>query len=164
LRSRLGQPGKARPHYLEALRLNPDHALAHFGFAALLDTQGEPAAAVSHYKDGLKTQPENKVAANNLAWLLATHHRDEIRDPAEALRIALELNAASGDKVPNILDTLSAAQAASGDFEAAAKTAQRAIVITKAAGDDVFVTVMTKRLTLYQAGKPYIDESVQAEE
>jgi len=168
LQARLGQPSKARPHFVEALRLNPDNALAHFGFAVLLAAQGEPAAAASHYRSGLIAQPENKIAANNLAWLLATHNRDEIRNPAEALRIAIELNEASGNKVPNILDTLGAAQAASGDFEAAAKTVQRAIAITKAAGDKAagdneFAADMTKRLALYQAGKPYFEESVQAE-
>lgn len=163
LRSRLGQPGKARPHYLETLRLKPDHALAHYGLAVLLTAQGEAAEAVSHYRSSLKSQPENRMAANNLAWLLATHGGEDIRDPAEALRIAIKLNATTGDKVPNILDTLGAAQAASGDFEAAARTAQRAIGIAKAAGHDRLVANMTKRLALYQAGKPFVDRSVEAE-
>ena len=163
LRSRLNQPEKARTHYSESLRLRPNHALAHFGLAALLADQGEAAAAVSHYKEGLKIQPDSRFAANNLAWLLATHRHDEVRDPAEALRIARDLNAASGNQIPNILDTLSAAQAASGDFVGATKTARRAIEISQAAGNNRFATEMTDRLTLYQAGKPFLEMPVRAD-
>jgi Flp pilus assembly protein TadD/thiol-disulfide isomerase/thioredoxin len=157
LRSRLGQVAEARKHYDLALAQKPEHVLANFGFAALLAAQGEAAKAVTHYKSGLDSQPGNHVAANNLAWLFATHPDDTIRDPAEALRIAQEINAATGNRVANILDTLSAAQAASGEFDAAAATAEQAIGIANAAGDLTFAADLSKRLLLYQAGKPYLE-------
>lgn len=155
LRSRLGQAVEARRHYEAALQQEPGHALANFGFAALLAAHGDAVRAVSHYQRGLKSQPGNHVAANNLAWILGTHPDDTIRNPAEALRLAREINAATGDKLPNILDTLSAAEAASGEFQAAASTAERAFKIASETGKQALAADLAKRLALYQAGKPY---------
>jgi tetratricopeptide (TPR) repeat protein len=158
LRSRLGQASEARLHYQAALKLNPDHPLANFEFAALLAGQGDATRAVSLYKSGLKSQPGNHVAANNLAWLLATHPDDKVRNPAEGLRLAQELNSTTGNKVSNILDTLGAAQAANGNFQEAVRTAQRAIILAKAAKQDSLAAGLTTRLNQYKAGKPFVEE------
>ena len=158
LRSRLGQASEARLHYEATLNLNPAHALANFGFAALLAAQGDAAHAVSLYKTGLESQPGNHVAANNLAWLLATHPDNKVRNPAEALRMALELNSATGNRISTVLDTLSAAQAATGNFQDAVKTVQRAIMLAKAANNKSLTAGLTARLGQYKAGKPFVAE------
>lgn len=157
LHSRLRQTQKARTHFHEVLRLKPDHALAHFGFAALLASQGEPKEAVLHYRAGLSTQPENALASNNLAWLLATHPSPDIRQSGEALRLAIALNEATGNKIPNILDTLAAAQAGLGQFEAAATSARRALSLAEKAGSQQLVTGLKTRLALYDKRKAFLE-------
>ena len=161
LQARLGQPGKARRHFEKALRLNPNDSLAHFQFAAFLAPR-DPATAISRYRTGLHLQPGNRFAANNLAWLLATHPRKEIRNPAEALKIALRLDRESGGRAPNLLDTLAAAQAATGDFEAAAATTRKALSLPQTAQNQQLAEGLNTRLTHYLEGKPYLEtESAQ---
>ena len=154
LQARLGQPEKARRHFEKALRLSPDDSLAHFQFAAFLAPR-DPATAISRYRTGLHLQPDNRFAANDLAWLLATHPRKEIRNPAEALKIALRLDRESGGTVPNLLDTLAAAQAATGDFEAAAATTRKALSLPQTAQNKQLAEGLNSRLTHYLEGKPY---------
>jgi tetratricopeptide (TPR) repeat protein len=161
LQARLDQPEKARRHFEKALQLNPDDSLAHFQFAAFLAPR-DPATAISRYRTGLHLQPDNRFAANNLAWLLATHPREEIRNPAEALKIALRLDRESGGTVPNLLDTLAAAQAATGDFEAAAATTRKALSLPQTAQNQQLAEGLNTRLTHYVEGKPYLEtESAQ---
>lgn len=157
LHSRLRQAQKARTHFQEVLRLKPDHALAHFGLAALLASKSEPKEAVSHYRAGLSAQPGNALASNNLAWLLATHPSPEIREPEEAHRLAIALNEETGNKIPNLLDTLAAAQAGLGQFEAAAATARRALSLAEKAGNLQLVTGLKSRLPLYEKREAFLE-------
>lgn len=91
LLAHLGQIAEANREYVELLGRDPKIGLAHFEYAHIL-AQTEPAAAVSRYKTGLALLPDNKFAANNLAWLLATHPDDRVRNPAEALAMARKLD------------------------------------------------------------------------
>ena len=155
--SRLGDLAKARGHYEEALRLNPSHALANFEFAALLQTSGESERSITLYRRGLETQPGNILAANNLAWILATHADPTVRDPDEALEIAQRINEATGDKVPNILDTLGVALAAKGNFEGAIHTTTKAVKIAQETNQDELVTQLERRLASYREGTPFFE-------
>ena len=56
---------------------------------------------------------------------------------------------------PGILDTLAAAQAANGQFDAAAKTASLAIEISREKGQDSLAQKIQKRLDLYKRQKAY---------
>jgi hypothetical protein len=134
--------------------LNPDDGLTHFDFASFL-VPSNPAGAVSHFRTGLRLQPDNRFAANNLAWLLATHPDERIRKPAEALEMVTKINQETGGQIPNILDTLAAAQAATGDFKAAAATAGRALALPGTAQNPQLAAALKERLTLYQKGKPF---------
>ena len=75
------------------------------------------------------------VAANNLAWLLATHPDAELRDGAEAVRVAERMCEAVPAPPPVLLDTLSAAYAEAGRFDDALRTVDRAIAAAEKAGD-----------------------------
>jgi len=112
---------------------------------------------VSHYRAGLSAQPGNALASNNLAWLLATHPSPEIREPEEAHRLAIALNESTGNKIPNILDTLAAAQAGLGQFEAAAATAHRALSLAEKAGNLQLVTGVKSRLALYEKREAFLE-------
>ena len=56
---------------------------------------------------------------------------------------------------PAALDTLAAAQAASGKYTLAVKTAQTAIRLAKSQGKKPLADAIAKRLLSYQQGKPY---------
>ena len=156
LMARFGRKEETRKHFEAALENDPQNALAHFGFAAFLESSHEGAAAVRHYRTGLSIQPGNHLAKNNLAWILATSAEESVRAPEAALLLARELNVATGDQVPNILDTLSAAEASVGNFEEAAGIAQRAIQLTKGDRAQQMIEDLGERLKLYNDRKPFI--------
>jgi spermidine synthase len=108
-------------------------------------------------REALRLSPKNVEAANNLAWLLATSHDSSLREPDEAIRviegIALE------SQHPGLLDTLAAAYAAAGRFDAAVATAGRAANGAAALGDEIAASEFRARLSLYRRGEQYIEEN-----
>jgi len=65
---------KAAEHYLEALRINPRYADAHYNIALLYQTTGETLKAVRHWKTYLKVDP-------NSSWaIIARRELQKIRD------------------------------------------------------------------------------------
>ena len=56
------------------------------------------------------------------------------------------------------VDTLSVAYGAVGKFSEAIETAQKALVLAQASGDDYAQKEISKHLELYKAGRPYWEE------
>lgn len=158
LMARVGKTQEVRKHFELALKSDPRNFLAHFGLAAFLDASGEVASAVLHYREGLVLQPGNHLAKNNLAWILVTSPDKSVRDPEAGLVLARELNIATGERVPNILDTLSAAEASVGNFEEAVRIGQRAIQLMEGNAAQNMIAGLKKRVKLYEAGKPFFQE------
>ncbi len=145
----------ARAAFQEALRLDPSYAPAHLHLAIVLQLTGHRVEAIQHLSEALRLDPRLDVAANNLAWLLATGQDETLRDPERAVQIAGDLVARTPEPSPKLLDTLAAAQAAAGDFDAAAHTLERALTLPDAAGDSALRSALSERLQLYRAGVPY---------
>jgi spermidine synthase len=117
---------------------------------------GKIDQAIQHYREALRLEPEQPTVLNDLAWTLATGARPELRNPAEAVRLAERACAHTRYQQPVILDTLAAAYAAAGHFEAAIKMAQRAISIAANHPEDYGrVESIRKRLNQYEMGRPY---------
>jgi non-specific serine/threonine protein kinase/serine/threonine-protein kinase len=70
------------------------------------------------------------IAKNEYAQLLLANHLGDLRDPAEALRFALEANEISEFGVPRFLDTLAQAYHATGQSELALETQRKALDVT----------------------------------
>jgi CHAT domain-containing protein/Tfp pilus assembly protein PilF len=84
-------------------------------------SKGEYAEASADFRELIRIDPKNFAAQNSLAWLLATCPDASIRDGAAAIehaRIACELCAW---KNYGVIDTLAAAYAETGDFDAAVR-------------------------------------------
>ena len=87
-----------------------------------------------------------------LAWLLATAGDDSVRNGAEAATIAASL--LQRGESPELLRILAAAQAAQGNFAQAVATASRALGL--AVKDADLAVSLQNELTLYRAGKPFL--------
>jgi spermidine synthase len=89
--------------------------------------KGDAKGAIEQLRTVLKSKPGWPDAEIDLAWLLAASPDDADRRPSEAM--TLSVHAQSAEKTPSArsLDTLAAAEAATGRFEEAAKTAERAL-------------------------------------
>ncbi|MAH35790.1 MAG: hypothetical protein CMO42_11010 [Verrucomicrobiales bacterium] len=151
-------------HFEKANKLVPDSkqlssqlASVYFAFATQMDRQQMKETAINHYRKGLVIDPSNNAARNNLAWILATSASQDLRNAEEALIIATKLNADTGNKVPQVLDTLAAAQAANGQFTKAAQSAEMAIYQLK--NNSKLKQTIQNRLNLYKNGKAFLQST-----
>jgi spermidine synthase len=87
--------------------------------------------------------------------LLATSYDSSLRDPDEAIRLIERIALESQD--PGLLDTLAAAYAAAGRFDAAVATAGRAASGAEATGNETEASEFRARSSLYRRGEPYIE-------
>jgi len=115
----------------------------------------ELAKAVTHYRGALERDPRHVGSLNDLAWLLATSDVDEIRNPQEALALALEACRLSQYQIATCLDTLAAAHASVGQFENAAEVAQRAAELAAAGGRAEEINNIRNRMELYRNRQPF---------
>lgn len=140
-------------------RIRPDLARAHFAYALKLQSAGDFTRAIGQFKQTLGNNPKNYAAANAIAWVRAAHPDPALRSAPEALALATRLCTMTGNRNPELLDTLAAAQAESANFTAAVQTLTSAISLlgnTPATpGSQRFLQAITKRRDLYRSNKPF---------
>jgi tetratricopeptide (TPR) repeat protein len=111
---------------------------------------------VKHYQSALKAEPGSTIVASNLAWILATHRNAEIRDGAQAIRLAVSCCQATGFSDASTVATLAAAYAEAGDYDKAAEKNRQALeLLQKAGGQQSELDKLHQRQTLYESGQPY---------
>jgi thiol-disulfide isomerase/thioredoxin len=116
---------------------------------------GRAVEGRAQYELAIQAAPDDITLMNNLAWLLATHADDTIRDGAQAVRWAERAARATRAKEPGVLDTLAAAYAEAGQFDQALKAASRAADLARAAGQTERAQELENRARLYAGRQPY---------
>ena len=107
----------------------------------------------------IQTHPARGDLLNNVAWLLATAEWSPA-SPQEVLAIAKRSNALAPAPHPVVLDTLAAAQANCGDFDAASQTAQQALALIPDTPQQAeFRQRIQARIALYRRQQPYREEA-----
>jgi protein O-mannosyl-transferase len=94
-------------------------------------------------------------AWNFLAWAFATSPEPRLLDPEAAMVLAQRAVTMTKQQDPLSLDTLAAAQAASGQCNLAVPTAEAAIRLANTQGKKPLAEAIARRLQVYQQGKPY---------
>jgi len=149
-----GKAGEASAQFAELVRLRPD-AQAHYYLALSLVVAGKAELAAEHYREAIRLKPDWPEPLNDLAWLLATASRPELRNAAEAVRLAERACDLTGHKEARFLGTLDAAYAEAGRFAEAITVAEEARNLGLAAQDQAVADSATARLELYRAGHAY---------
>jgi tetratricopeptide (TPR) repeat protein len=103
----------------------------------------------------LEIDPNDGNALNNLAWVLATHPDDAIRNGKRAVELAEKAISLPGGVVPIVLRTLAAAYAEAGDFSKAMDTLQHAIDLAAAQNNTSLLATLRHEMELYQTRTPY---------
>jgi tetratricopeptide (TPR) repeat protein len=109
---------------------------AHVQLAEIRIRQRRPDEAAAHYRDALSLNPDHPPVTHQLAWLLATHPDDAIRDGAEAVTLATNACRLTENRNHRYLFTLAAAYAEAGRFDRAENAAQEAITLARTSGDE----------------------------
>ncbi len=151
-----GRAAEARPFLERALAAGPSPGL-HAALASSAAAQGRLAEAVAHNRAALALDPELTSARNNLAWLLATAPDPALREPAVAVRLASALARELPD--PNPLEPLAAAYAAAGRLDEAVRSAEQALALARAEGEEALAAELKKRLVRFRRGEIWIDPS-----
>ncbi len=148
---RLGKYDAANDDYTKAIELAPQNANLHFNRGQIRQILGNTEAALDDYETTIRLNPMHVMAYNNKAWLLATSSKGAIRNGEEAVANAERAMQMSKSKRHDILDTLAAAYAETGQYEKAVKWQRKAI---DQAPEDA-KKALTERLRIYQSHKPY---------
>ena len=146
-------PGRAAVAYRLALEIDPDLAGTHANLGLLLERLGDWRQAAHHLRRALGAESASIEVADRLAWILATSRDASLRDGAEALQWAGRCATATEYRQPDILGTLAAAYAESGDLPEAIRWQERAVELMPPDGQDAF----RSRLEGYRAGRPFRD-------
>ncbi len=143
---------KAIADFDEAIKIDPKAGMAYFGRSHARSSKKDYESAVADLDRSIELDPANSQAYNNLAWLWATCPEARFRDGKKAVESATKACEMTEWKEPGVIDTLAAACAETGDFDAAIKWQTQAnslftIPQEKADGE--------QRLKLYREKKPY---------
>ncbi len=151
---KLNRPDEAIQQWEKAVALSPEHTQAHLRLGNAWAAKGAYEQALTHLQRALATDPHDLTAINDLAWLLATCPKDEIRDGTRAVKLTELACEVTQHKMPALLDTLAAAYAEAGRFPEAVSTATQAQHLAEQKHESLAERI-GQRLELYKAGKPY---------
>ena len=153
--ARAGKYEQAIAQYERALRIEPDQPQVHNNFGNALRQTGHVAEAIGHYEEALKVKPDSVSALTNLALIRAADGEPKHRNGVEAVRLAERACEVTGRDNIGCLDTLAAAYAEALRFDDAVATAEKALALAYAAGQDGIADPIRSRVALYRVRKPF---------
>jgi Tfp pilus assembly protein PilF len=154
----LGEYPAAEEAYRNALRFAPGMGPVRANLAHLL--MNREAYAEADELLVATADPDVLMAEARLAWALATHRDDKVRDGAKAVAHAERVRKHFGDKQARGLDILAAAYAEAGRFDDAVTTANLAVAAAAEAKDDKLAAAVKQRLAAYREKKPFRDAAL----
>jgi tetratricopeptide (TPR) repeat protein len=153
-----GHAAEALPELQQTLLLKPKFASGEEALATAFQSLGNSTEALIHWHKALALEPKRISALSGAAWLLATAQDASDRNGAEAVTLAESANEISSGKDPEVLDTLAAAYAESGDFVKAREFANRALDLALTKKDRALTIAIRGRIQLYSEGKPFRED------
>ena len=152
--ARTGETRRGVDLLREALRIEPDLRAGQLSLGAALERGGWIAEAQAAYRAALARDPDEPTAALQLARLLSIAPDAELRDGAEAVRLAEHACAVGGCPDPETLDVLGLAYMEAGRREDAVATVQRALEIARERNAAGWIRKLEARASAYQRGEP----------
>lgn len=157
-RLQLGRNEAAVEPLRRAVDLPPPDANSRFLLAeALMRSEGISSEVVGLLEEAVRLAPAAKKPRTVLAWALATAPDPALRNGARARSLAEESVAGTGGKDIPALDALGAASAAVGDYTRAVESANAAVALARASGQDALARMLESRVALYRRGRPYVE-------
>ncbi len=153
LEARRGDTAGAEAEIRRAIEADPEEPEARRGLALVLLAQGRIPEALAAARAALECRPGWALAMGDVAWILATSDDPAIRDPRTAVALAEDAARLSQEKHAGILDTLAAAYAASGRWQDAVASGEKALALAREAPDRAFADRVARRVSAYREGR-----------
>jgi len=150
-----GRLEEAIGNFRKAIQVNPNFVAAQNNLGAALADKGRFEEAIGNFRKAIQISPNYAEAQNNLAWVLAVNPDAELRNGAEAVRLAERACELTHYGEPLFIRTLAAAYAEAGRFPDAVTTAEKAEQLAISAGSKKLAEKSRQLLELYRAGKTY---------
>jgi len=147
-----GDHSAAITHYDAVIKSDAKDPVVYYNRGRANQYIGNFAAAARDYDEAVRIDANFLPGINNAAWLAATCPEEKFRNGKRALELAEQAAAMTNGTVWEVLDTLAAAQAESGDFAAAVATSEQALAL---GADAAIHAGVRDRMELYRAEKPY---------
>ncbi len=141
---------RAEAHFRAAMALDPSDPQTRVGIATCQRGRLQFAQAVETLRQALAASPDSLAVMNLLARILATAPDEHVRSGLEAVALAERACRATRFRNFELLDTLAAAYAETGDFEKAASTAQAAADLAQAAANEKALGEILHRLEQFR--------------
>lgn len=154
---RLHRAADALTDYNLALRIDPTSAATLVNRGDVLSDQGRYAEAAKDYRNAIKANPDLGRAYQSAAWLMATCPVEEFRNPQLAVEAAQKAIVLDGNGDYRYLETLAAAQASAGEFEAAVDTQTQALE----SAPEAIALIYRGRIEKYKAGQPHREPKIK---
>ena len=142
-------------HLNESLQLQPNQPAMLNNLAKIYSSQGKSKQASDCWDKALQLQADWPEVLNSLAWLKATEQDEGLRDPEQAIRLALRACELTDFQKSELLDTLAVAYAAAGEFEKAVGNAEKAVELASSSGNEKITDEVKKHLELFKKGESY---------
>jgi tetratricopeptide (TPR) repeat protein len=139
--------------YVLMLRPNADDALTQLH--QILVSLAKAPDGSQRLRDIAGKAPDSPRMLDELAWLLATYPEPDVRDGAEAVRLAERACTLTNRRVPAFLATLAAAYAETGDFSRGVAIGEEALKTSQALGDTESVKLTENILAALRADLPF---------
>jgi tetratricopeptide (TPR) repeat protein len=147
----LGKRKSAVADLYNALKIDPLNVSALIYRGEAFTQLGYYDKAARDFRKAIQLEPNSGRAYRSAAWLMATCPDKKIQNDQLAMEAAKKSIELVGKPSFWELDTLAAAQASSGDFDAAKQTLTHAMKLAS----NVQRKTLATRLMLYQQSKPY---------
>ena len=145
-----GDVGQAEKHIAEAIRLQPEDPFANYYYGYVLHRQGKLEQAAPHYSRALEKDPKSVQALLAMAVMRVTPGLPGWYDPQKAIPLAEKACELTGRRLADPLTILARAYAAGGRNQDAIRTADEALRIARAAGDEKLARLIEENRATYE--------------
>jgi tetratricopeptide (TPR) repeat protein len=169
----LGRHADALVEARKCVALSPDSGKSYRLAGMILARSGRRQEAMRYLQRSLEVEPGDVIAELELAWLLATAPEGALRDGKRAVELAQRVCRMTGGGNHRALDVLAAAYAECGHFDRAARTAEKALDLSRPAfrepaalaredGVSILRSMprdLEERIRFYRGGKPWREQN-----
>jgi len=153
--AKLGRSKEAMDEFAAAARMDVRAARPQYLMGWLLLQQGHDIKAMSYLHQALRLEPDNLEVLILTASVLAADENPQVRNGAEARKLAERaVNLTNGQQAAPF-DTLAMSYAETGRFDKAVQFQKQAIKLANIMNQKEDVALMQQRLRLYEKKQPW---------